>query len=411
MRDVTSAACSTHPWLVDKLWRFSDRSSRGDGMQIPQKRSRTARRASLHTCCAIRSLDGVHASRGVPSQSLSAALVVKGFHARGTCSFRRTDHPTRRVRTRIRLTVHVSLVLSARLANDEQSSGAVQLAAAQLAALHRRPVQRGARTYASRTPRTSGERAGQHPRKNPPRERPAERVVCAYARVLHHAWYTSWQARSDLTKAVLKRDIARCGQSGSPSGSTNLRMLQTQSNRPTLCDNRPCDNRQWPCDNHRELRGTTLRDRIAWSWIPRTIEAYAEEQCAGVQCSCGDGACSACHAITRVTSEKDVRARAQRATLYPRAACDRAASSWRASVVRPVAPGVATKVQSNRGSTVTFSGAVPFSHGNCCTATGALEPRRFVAAAEAPEPRRSLPPRALEPRRFSCATRCLAQPL
>jgi hypothetical protein len=117
--DVASAT-SLHTCTVDKLWRFSNRSSGGDGTRIPQKRSRTALPASLLTCSVFRSCDGVRASRSIRARRHPAALDVKIFHAGSACAFRRTDHRWHGARTRIRLTLHVSLVLSARPPSDER---------------------------------------------------------------------------------------------------------------------------------------------------------------------------------------------------------------------------------------------------------------------------------------------------
>ena len=54
-----------------------------------------------------------------------------------------------------------------------------------------------------------------------------DRFACECAHVLHGTCAVYRQARTDLTRAPLRRDIARCGQSESRLGSTSRRMLRT----------------------------------------------------------------------------------------------------------------------------------------------------------------------------------------
>lgn len=308
-------------------------------MRIPQKRRRTALRARRLTCSVFRSLDCAHASRCVCARRCCTALDVKIFHLGNTCSFRRTDHRAHDARTRIRLTLHVSLVLSARLASDEQPSRS-RFPSTQL-------VQwwHGAERHYVCISRAESVR----------RRVTRCRDESNYTREFHHAC-ASYRVhrndeRTDLTKAVLKRDIARCGQSGSASHRTlnhrkpSLRMLRTVGHGPI----------------HRDPSARTSSCRACFS------QAF----------------------VTRVDVESDVAATNALRFVADRAALDRVSkcSSWWSD-----------RSSRNRGQTVTFSRAAPFSNDNDVTAAGAPEPQRSTAAG------------TLEYQRFSCATRCLVQP-
>jgi hypothetical protein len=111
-------------------------------------------------------------------------------------------------------------------------------------------AQRAPRTYASRPPATS--RAGVT--RCQWTHSPRDRFACACAGMLHDACAVYRQARTDLTKVVLKRDIVRCGQSGSRLGSTSLRLLRTVGHCPLHSD-------PW----HSAPSGSARLDSASWT--------------------------------------------------------------------------------------------------------------------------------------------------
>jgi hypothetical protein len=111
-------------------------------------------------------------------------------------------------------------------------------------------AQRAPRTYASRPPATS--RAGVT--RCQWTHSPRDRFACACAGMLHDACAVYRQARTDLTKVVLKRDIVRCGQSGSRLGSTSLRLLRTVGHCPLHSD-------PW----HSAPSGSARLDSASWN--------------------------------------------------------------------------------------------------------------------------------------------------
>jgi hypothetical protein len=227
-RDVESRACSTHPLLVDKLWRFPEclvawrwnanpaettpnRASRQLAYmlrdQVTRLRSRCSlcpRTASLHSALRQALSRGqrvlVPANRPPCSRCAHANPVDVTRLTGVVCAPRKRRAPE-------------SFALLSRQWRSAASGTDVCISRAVSARLLRsRWSQRVTRYRDGARPRACSTRVGFITRVQWTRDRIGK--------------------RTDLTKAVPKRDIACCGQSGSRLGSASLRMLRTVGHGP-----------------------------------------------------------------------------------------------------------------------------------------------------------------------------------